>query len=64
MKGIRITSRRAFYLRNGFRDTHVYRRYDDIEMTFLMMGSGSFTLEDWDEITAELKQHWNWEDKQ
>ena len=79
--------RRAFYLRNGFRDTHVYRKYDDIEMTIMMMGSGTlaspssdatqpssselgrpsllprFTIEDWDEITKELKQHWNWEDK-
>ena len=55
--------RRAFYLRNGFRDTHVYRKYDDIEMTIMMMGDGYFTIEDWDEITAELKQHWNWEEK-
>ena len=53
----------AFYLRNGFRDANVYRRYDDIEMTMMMMGLGTFTLDDWDEITAELKQHWNWEDK-
>ena len=51
--------RRAFYLRNGFRDTHVYRRYDDIEMTIMMMGEGTFTIKDWDEITDELKQHWN-----
>ena len=55
--------RRAFYLRNGFRDTHVYRRYDDIEMTIMMMGKGSFTLEDWDEITNELRQHWTWEEQ-
>lgn len=74
--------RHAFYLRNGFRDTHVYRRYGDIEMTIMMMGEGTlaspssdatqpssselgrpsllprFTLEDWDEITAELKKFW------
>ena len=55
--------RHAFYLRNGFRDTHVYRRYDDIEMTIMMMGKGTFTLQDWDEITTELKQHWIWEEK-
>ena len=36
--------RRAFYLRNGFHDTHVYRRYDDIEMTIMMMGEGIFTI--------------------
>ena len=57
--------RHAFYLRNGFRDTHVYRKYDDTEMTIMMMGDDTlaFTIEDWDEITSELKQHWNWEEK-
>ena len=54
--------RHAFYLRNGFRDTHVYRKFDDIEMTIMMMGDGTFTIDDWNEIIAELKQHWNWED--
>ena len=27
-----------FYLRNGFRDTNVYRTYNDITMTIMMMG--------------------------
>lgn len=77
--------RHEFYLRNGFRDTNVYRKYDDIEMTIMMMGPGTlassssdatqlssselgqpsqlprFTLQDWDEITNELKQFW-WPD--
>ena len=50
--------RQAFYLRNGFRDTHVYRTYNDIIMTIMMRGEGTFTKQDWDEITNELKQFW------
>ena len=33
--------RHAFYLRNGFRDTNVYRTYNDITMTIMMMGEGT-----------------------
>ena len=54
--------RHAFYLRNGFRDTHVYRQYDEIEMTIMMIGDGDFTINDWNEITEELRKHWSWED--
>ncbi|MBR1520912.1 MAG: GNAT family N-acetyltransferase [Bacteroidaceae bacterium] len=50
--------RHGFYLRNGFRDTNVYRTYNDITMTVMMMGPGTFTLQDWDDITNELKQFW------
>lgn len=50
--------RHAFYLRNGFRDTNVYRSYGDITMTIMMIGPGTFTLRDWDDITNELKQFW------
>lgn len=50
--------RHDFYLRNGFRDTHVFRTYSDVTMTVMMMGPGTFTLQDWDEITAELKRFW------
>ena len=50
--------RQAFYLRNGFRDTNVYRTYSDITMTVMMMGKGTFTMKDWDDITNELKQFW------
>ena len=50
--------RHNFYLRNGFRDTNVYRSYSDITMTVMMMGPGTFTLQDWDDITNELKKFW------
>ena len=50
--------RHAFYLRNGFRDTNVYRNYSDVTMTVMMMGPGSFTLQDWDDITNELRKFW------
>ena len=56
--------RRAFYLRNGFRDTNVYRTYNDITMTIMMMGPGTFTMQDWDDIVNELRQHWTWEDEE
>ena len=36
--------RHAFYLRNGFRDTNVYRTYNDITMTIMMMGKGTLAL--------------------
>ena len=50
--------RHAFYLRNGFRDTNVYRTYNNITMTIMMMGEGTFTMQDWDDITNELKRYW------
>ena len=50
--------RQAFYLRNGFRDTNVYRTYNDITMTIMMMGEGVFTMQDWDAIVDELKKYW------
>ena len=50
--------RQAFYLRNGFRDTNVYRTYNDITMTVMMRDEGTFTMQDWDDITNELKQFW------
>lgn len=53
--------RHDFYLRNGFRDTNVYRTYNDITWTIMMMGKGTFTMQDWDDITNELKQFW-WPD--
>ena len=53
--------RHAFYLRNGFRDTNVYRTYNDITMTIMMRGEGTFTMKDWDDIIHELQQFW-WPD--
>ena len=41
--------RQNFYLRNGFKDTNVYRTYNDI------------TMKDWDDIIHELQQFW-WPD--
>ena len=55
--------RHAFYLRNGFRDTYLYRCWDDLEMTIMMIGPGTFTMQNWDEIVGELTKYWTW-DKQ
>lgn len=54
--------RHAFYLRNGFRDTNVYKTFDTVEMTIMMMGEGTFTMQDWDDAVQELRQHWTWEE--
>ena len=53
--------RHAFYLRSSFRDTNVYRTYNDITMTIMMRGEGTFTMKDWDDIIHELQQFW-WPD--
>ena len=53
--------RQAFYLRNGFKDTNVYRTYNDITMTIMMRGEGTFTMQDWDDIVQELQKFW-WPD--
>ena len=50
--------RHEFYLRNGFRDTNLCRTYNGITMTIMMIGPGTFTMQDWDEIVGELKQFW------
>lgn len=54
--------RHEFYLRNGFRDTNLYRTYENVEMTIMMIGPGKFTMQDWDDIVCELRQHWTWDD--
>ena len=53
--------RHKFYLRNGFRDTNLFKSYSDIEMTMMIIGPESFTMSDWDTITNELRQHWTWD---
>ena len=50
--------RYAFYLRNGFRDTRVGKSFDGIDYTILMNGEGVFTLQDYDEVLAELRSFW------
>ncbi len=50
--------RHAFYLRNGFRDTGIGRSYGGVDYTIIMMGDGTFTMHDYDEIVAELRSHW------
>ena len=53
--------RHNFYIRNGFRDTNIYRTYNDITMTIMMMGPGTFTMQNWEDIIHELQQFW-WPD--
>ncbi len=53
--------RHKFYLRNGFRDTNLYKTFDVVEMTIMMMGEGTFTMQDWDDIVGELRRFWTWD---
>lgn len=48
----------AFYLRNGFRKTVVGKSFEGIDYTILMNGEGTFTLNDYDEVLAELRSFW------
>ncbi len=50
--------RHEFYLRNGFRDTNVFKTFDTVTMTIMMMGEGGFTDKDYDEILGDLKRFW------
>ena len=51
--------RHAFYLRNGFRDTGVGRSFSGIDYTIIKVGDRPFTMQDYDQIIAELRSHWN-----
>ena len=51
--------RHAFYLRNGFRDTGVGRSFGGIDYTIIKMGDRPFTMQDYDQIIAELRSHWD-----
>ena len=53
--------RRNFYIRNGFRDTNLYRTYNDIEMTIMIIGDAVFTMQDWNNIVTELRKFWTWD---
>ena len=57
----RALRRHKFYLRNGFRDTNLYKKFDVVEMTIMMMGEGTFSMQDWDDIVSELRKYWTWE---
>ena len=50
--------RHAFYLRNGFRDTGVGKSFKGIDYTIMMIGEGSFTQYDYDQIIDELRSFW------
>ena len=50
--------RHAFYLRNGFRDTHVYRSFAGVEYTIMLLGEGEFTMRDYDDLIAGLRRFW------
>lgn len=50
--------RHAFYLRNGFRDTEVGKSFKGIDYTIMMIGEGSFTQHDYDQIINELRSYW------
>lgn len=51
--------RHHFYLRNGFGDTGVGRSFGGIDYTIMMMGDGTFTERDYDDIIAELHAFWD-----
>ena len=51
--------RHAFYLRNGFRDTGVGRSFKGVDYTIIMTGDGIFTMQDYDQIIAELRAYWD-----
>ena len=50
--------RHAFYLRNGFRDTGVGKSFKGIDYTIMMIGEGSFTQHDYDQVINELRSFW------
>ncbi len=50
--------RHAFYLRNGFRDTGVGKSFKGIDYTIMMIGEGTFTQHDYDQIINELRSYW------
>ena len=38
--------------------------WDDLEMTIMMIGPGTFTMQNWDEIVGELTKYWTWDKQQ
>ena len=50
--------RHAFYLRNGMKDTGTNRTYNNITFTILTNSDEPFTLQDYDDIVADLRAAW------
>lgn len=50
--------RTEFYLRNGFQMTDVHWSYDPIDYAILIKGNAPHSQQDFDNIKAELWQHW------
>lgn len=48
----------AFYLRNGFRKTGIGKSFEGIDYTILINGEGTFTLDDYERVLAELRSFW------
>ena len=53
--------RHDFYIRSGFRDTNLHKKYDNLEMTIMILGDAVFTMQDWNNIVSELRKHWTWD---
>ena len=51
--------RHAFYLRNGFRDTGIGKSFDGVDMTILINGTGTLTMQDYDDVLNELRSFWS-----
>lgn len=50
--------RSGFYLRNGFRNTGVGKSFEGIDYVILQNGDGVFTMDDYEEVLAELRSCW------
>lgn len=51
--------RSAFYMRNGFRNTGVGKSFDGVDYVILSNGDKVFTMEDYEEVLAELRSFWS-----
>lgn len=50
--------RYEFYKRNGFRDTQTAKSFEGIDYTILLLGEGTFTQMDYDNIIDDLRKFW------
>lgn len=50
--------RHAFYLRNGMKETHTTRTWDNVTFTILSSSDEPFTQQDYDDILAALRAVW------